>query len=80
MRTCVAVQVGKLCRAEWAAIRTVMGRPRRLSSTFLREERGKLERYRQDVRLVQQGRVRHAVLAGARRTPQAVWAHSHHCM
>jgi len=53
-----AGQVNKLCRAEWAAIRTVMGRPRRLSATFLAEERGKLERYRHDVRLVQQGRVR----------------------
>lgn len=48
--------VNKLCRAEWAAIRTVMGRPRRLSTTFLREERAKLDRYRRDVRLVQRGK------------------------
>lgn len=36
-----------------------MGRPRRLSTTFLAEERAKLDRYRKDVRLVQQSKVLH---------------------
>jgi hypothetical protein len=33
-----------------------MGRPRRLSSSFLMQERKKLNRYRADIRLVQQGK------------------------
>ena len=37
-----------------------MGRPRRLSTTFLAEERAKLDRYRKDVRLVQQSKVLHS--------------------
>lgn len=55
------VQVKKLCRPEWAAIRRLMGRPRRLSPHFLLQEREKLYRYREDIRLVQQGRVRGTV-------------------
>lgn len=49
-------QVTALSRTEWGAVRAVMGRPRRLSSNFLLEERRKLARYRADVRLVQQGK------------------------
>lgn len=45
-----------LTRGEWSAVRSAMGRPRRLSLAFLDEERDKLERYRRDVRLVQQGK------------------------
>jgi hypothetical protein len=52
-------QVKKLCRPEWAAVRRLMGRPRRLSPHFLLQEREKLYRYREDIRLVQQGRVRY---------------------
>ena len=37
-------------------IRSTMGRPRRLSATFLLQERRKLSRYRSDIRLVQQGK------------------------
>jgi hypothetical protein len=49
--------VAMLSRTEWTAIRGVMGRPRRLSARFLQEERKKLKRYRDDIRLVQQGKV-----------------------
>lgn len=51
------MQVSLLSRTEWTAIRGVMGRPRRLSARFLQEERKKLKRYRDDIRLVQQGKV-----------------------
>lgn len=46
-----------LARTEWSAIRSAMGRPRRLSSAFLLQERRKLARYRADVRRVQAGEV-----------------------
>jgi ABC-2 type transport system ATP-binding protein len=47
--------VTRLARAEWAAVRNRLGRPRVLSRTFLTQEREKLERYRADVRRVQVG-------------------------
>jgi hypothetical protein len=34
-----------------------MGRPRRFSAAFARQERAKLERFRMDVRSIQQGRL-----------------------
>eukprot|EP00192_Tetraselmis_astigmatica_P009859 CAMPEP_0117651752 /NCGR_PEP_ID=MMETSP0804-20121206/2261_1 /TAXON_ID=1074897 /ORGANISM="Tetraselmis astigmatica, Strain CCMP880" /LENGTH=957 /DNA_ID=CAMNT_0005457753 /DNA_START=126 /DNA_END=2999 /DNA_ORIENTATION=- len=40
----------KLSRSEWACLRSALGRPRRLSLAFLRDERAKLEAYRQAVR------------------------------
>jgi hypothetical protein len=40
----------RLTRTEWAYIRASLGRPRRLSLAFLREERQKLEYYREVVR------------------------------
>lgn len=40
----------RLTRREWGAVRRALGRPRRLSLTFLREERAKLESYRNIVR------------------------------
>lgn len=49
-----------LTRTEWSALRLDIGRPRRLSESFLRAEREKLERYRSDVRRVQAGKVRSA--------------------
>ena len=49
-------QVTRLTRAEWTVVRAVMGRPRRLSTSFLGQERKKLSRYRADIRLVQQGK------------------------
>lgn len=36
----------KLARAEWCALRGALGRPRRLSLNFLRQERARLELYR----------------------------------
>lgn len=42
--------VPKLSRVEWGVIRSSLGRPRRLSQQFLREEREKLARYRESVR------------------------------
>ncbi|KAF9619419.1 hypothetical protein IFM89_006994 [Coptis chinensis] len=43
-------QVPKLTRVEWGVIRSSLGKPRRLSQQFLREEKDKLERYRDSVR------------------------------
>jgi hypothetical protein len=40
----------RLTRAEWSALRGGLGRPRRLSLTFLRRERAALELYRETVR------------------------------
>jgi len=48
-------QITKLTRQEWSHIRSVMGRPRRLSRAFLKEEREKLNRYRTVMRKVQNG-------------------------
>jgi hypothetical protein len=42
--------VTKLTRIEWSFVRTLFGRPRRFSSAFVRTERAKLARYREDVR------------------------------
>ncbi len=36
----------KLTRLEWSVLRSALGRPRRLSLAFLREERMRLEGYR----------------------------------
>lgn len=47
-------QVTRLTRAEWSMIRASLGKPRRLSLPFLREERQKLENYRKDVRAAYQ--------------------------
>ena len=40
----------RLSRLEWAAVRGALGRPRRLSQTFLRQERVRLEAHRASVR------------------------------
>jgi hypothetical protein len=40
----------KLSRPEWAAVRGALGRPRRLSQPFLRQERVRLEAHRAAVR------------------------------
>ena len=40
----------KLSRPEWAAVRGALGRPRRLSQAFLRQERVRLEAHRAAVR------------------------------
>ncbi|MCO5608511.1 hypothetical protein L7F22_062722 [Adiantum nelumboides] len=42
--------VPRLTRAEWGVIRGSLGKPRRLSKRFLKEERDKLESYRDSVR------------------------------
>ncbi|XP_050384391.1 protein ALWAYS EARLY 2 isoform X2 [Argentina anserina] len=42
--------VPRLTRVEWGVIRSCLGRPRRLSEHFLREERDKLKQYRESVR------------------------------
>ncbi|XP_020105525.1 protein ALWAYS EARLY 2 isoform X3 [Ananas comosus] len=43
--------VPRLTRAEWGVIRSSLGKPRRLSKKFLQEEREKLQRYRDSVRV-----------------------------
>ncbi|KAI3834665.1 hypothetical protein MKX03_006005 [Papaver bracteatum] len=42
--------VPRLTRVEWGVIRSSLGNPRRLSQQFLREEKEKLEQYRESVR------------------------------
>ncbi|XP_039814372.1 protein ALWAYS EARLY 2-like isoform X1 [Panicum virgatum] len=42
--------VPRLTRVEWGVIRSSLGKPRRLSKQFLREEREKLSQYRDSVR------------------------------
>ncbi|KAF8387887.1 hypothetical protein HHK36_026549 [Tetracentron sinense] len=42
--------VPRLTRVEWGVIRSSLGKPRRLSEQFLREEKEKLEQYRESVR------------------------------
>lgn len=43
--------VPRLTRVEWGVIRSSLGKPRRLSRQFLREEKEKLEQYRESVRI-----------------------------
>ncbi|KAL0919995.1 hypothetical protein M5K25_009092 [Dendrobium thyrsiflorum] len=42
--------IPRLTRVEWGVIRSSLGKPRRLSSRFLQQEREKLEQYRESVR------------------------------
>ncbi|KAJ4967952.1 hypothetical protein NE237_014653 [Protea cynaroides] len=42
--------IPRLTRVEWGVIRSSLGKPRRLSQQFLREEKAKLEQYRESVR------------------------------
>ncbi len=44
--------VTQLTRPEWSVLRSSFGRPRRFSLAFLREERMRLEVYRERVRKV----------------------------
>src|SRR5690349_21788918 len=59
LTSCRALQpsVTRLTSFEWSLLRGAMGKPRRLSPAYLRCERSKLEKYRQDVCLVQSGQV-----------------------
>ncbi|XP_010243547.1 PREDICTED: protein ALWAYS EARLY 3-like isoform X2 [Nelumbo nucifera] len=41
--------IPRLTRVEWGVIRSSLGKPRRLSEQFLREEKEKLEQYRESV-------------------------------
>ncbi|XVF38683.1 hypothetical protein REPUB_Repub20aG0123000 [Reevesia pubescens] len=43
--------VPRLTRVEWGVIRSSLGKPRRFSEQFLKEEREKLNQYRESVRL-----------------------------
>jgi len=47
--------VQTLTRTEWSRVRVLLGRRRRVSPAFFRQERRRLEEYRQVVRDVQQG-------------------------
>ncbi|XP_004495723.1 protein ALWAYS EARLY 2 isoform X2 [Cicer arietinum] len=42
--------IPRLTRVEWSVIKSSLGKPRRFSEHFLREERQKLEQYRESVR------------------------------
>nr|DAD33388.1 TPA_asm: hypothetical protein HUJ06_012239 [Nelumbo nucifera] len=42
--------IPRLTRVEWGVIRSSLGKPRRLSEQFLKEEKEKLEQYRESVR------------------------------
>ncbi|XP_042456861.1 protein ALWAYS EARLY 3-like isoform X1 [Zingiber officinale] len=42
--------IPRLTRVEWGVIRSSLGKPRRFSEQFLKEEREKLEQYRESVR------------------------------
>ncbi|MED6218658.1 hypothetical protein PIB30_028497 [Stylosanthes scabra] len=42
--------IPRLTRVEWSVIKSSLGKPRRFSEHFLREERHKLEQYRESVR------------------------------
>ncbi|XP_056166610.1 protein ALWAYS EARLY 2-like isoform X2 [Syzygium oleosum] len=42
--------IPRLTRVEWSVIRSSLGKPRRFSENFLREEKKKLEQYRESVR------------------------------
>ena len=46
-RHCGIPPKAKLTRREWSVLRSMLGRPRRLSLAFLREQRAKLEAHRQ---------------------------------
>ena len=48
-------KVRKLTRVEWSQVRSAMGKPRRLSRAFLKQERTKLYNTRSNVRLLRQG-------------------------
>ena len=43
-------QGARLTRREWGAVRAALGKPRRLSLAFLKQERAKLESYRNIIR------------------------------
>ena len=43
-------EVSHLTRLEWSCVRHLLGRPRRLSSAFLRSERGRLQEHRAGLR------------------------------
>ncbi|KAL6080152.1 Protein lin-9 [Balamuthia mandrillaris] len=47
--------VTKLTRVEWGHVRTVLGKPRRFSDSFLKCERKKLETYRNNLRAARSG-------------------------
>jgi hypothetical protein len=49
--------VCRLKRAEWTAVRAAMGRPRRLSANYLREERKRLARHRENLRRMHLGKL-----------------------
>lgn len=49
--------VSQLTRTEWSEVRSMMGRPRRLSPAFLRQEREKLGRYQDHIRKIQQHQI-----------------------
>lgn len=57
----------RLTRREWGAVRRALGRPRRLSLAFLRQERAKLETYRNIVRAKYE-EVRSGVCTASRQT------------
>ena len=42
--------MGRLTRKEWSLVRAGLGKPRRLSLKFLKEERARLEAWRESVR------------------------------
>lgn len=51
------LKTNKMTRVEWCKIRRMMGKPRRCSQAFFREERQELKRKRQKIRMLQQRKV-----------------------
>jgi len=56
--------VTHLTRIEWSFVRTLIGRPRRLSAAFLAAERAKLAAYRHEVRTLRQLQLTGAATSG----------------
>lgn len=49
--------VEELSMQEWRAIRALMGKPRRFSAAFVQDERQRLYKYREAIKVLQQGKV-----------------------
>ena len=62
----------KLRRKQWCILRSLIGKPRRCSDAFFREERLMLEEKRQKIRLIQQRKVNEKELIDFKDLPQEI--------